>query len=104
MDSEFRPVCANCFYMIEGKYFNTCDTIRGIIPKGCADNLTCASNCHSQPNFVPKGCDDPEGYKRRVYGDRYYKLLSPEELKESMDAAEIFLCHIAKRKSEYGKG
>lgn len=90
MDSEIRPVCANCMYMIEGEYFNTCDPIRGIIPKECADNLTCVCNCHSQPNFVPKGCDNPEEYKRMAYRDRY-RMTSQEELKESMDAAKIFL-------------
>lgn len=94
MDSVFRPVCANCLYMEEGKYFNTCDPIRGIIPKECADNLTCVSNCHSQPNFVPKGCDDPEEYKRISYGDRNYRLPSPGELKESMDAEKIVLSSI----------
>lgn len=86
-----KSVCANCMHMIEGKYFNTCDPIRGIIPKECADNLTCVRNCHSQPNFVPKGCDNPEEYKRMAYGDRYCRRPSPEELKESMDAAKIFL-------------
>lgn len=93
---RLKPVCENCMYMIEEKYFNTCKPIGGIIPKECADNLTCVSKCHSQPNFVPKGYNDPEAYKKQRYGDRYFKLPSPEEFKESLGAMNTFLDRIQK--------
>ena len=50
-----KPVCANCKHLVEGSKkldCYTCEPVRGIIPKECADNLTCVRSHH--PNFEAK--------------------------------------------------